>query len=105
MLHAIAEKKLQALVAKAKSGETLTDAEQKAYRTYRTEVGAFANQRLFGNKNFVKKMITTEPSTAEKLIGKIREIRENLKARKNPEAREQLDFVRKAEKLGGKFGL
>jgi len=94
-----AEKKLQALVAKAKSGETLTDAEQKAYRTYRTEVGAFANQRLLGNKSFVKKLITTEPTTAEKLIGKLREMRENLKARKDPEAREQLDFVRKAEKL------
>jgi hypothetical protein len=93
-----AEKKLQELVAKAKSGETLTDAEQKAYRTYRTEVGAFANQRLLGNKSFVKKLITTEPTTAEKLIGKIREIRENLMIR-NPAAKAQLDFVRKAEKL------
>ena len=62
-------------------------------------MGAFASQRLFGNKDFMKKLITTEPTTAEKLIGKIREIRENLSVRKDPAAREQLDFVRKAEKL------
>ena len=62
-------------------------------------MGAFANQRLLGNKAFVKKLITTEPSTAEKLIAKIREIREDLKVRKNPEAKAQLELVRKAEKL------
>jgi len=66
---------------------------------YRAEVGAFANQRLLGNKAFVKKLITTEPSTAEKLIAKIRELREDLKVRKDPEAKAQLEFVRKAEKL------
>jgi hypothetical protein len=65
---------------------------------YRDEVAAFANQRLLGNKAFVKKLITTEPSTAEKLIAKIREIRENLMIR-NPSAKAQLEFVRKAEKL------
>ena len=45
----------------------------------------------------MKKLITTEPSTAEKLIAKIREMREDLKVRKNPEAKAQLEFVRKAE--------
>ena len=53
---------------------------------------------LLGSKDFMKKLITTEPSTAEKLIGKIREIRENLMIR-NPSAKAQLEFVRKAEKL------
>ena len=66
---------------------------------YRAEVAAFANQRLLGNKAFVKKLITTEPSTAEKLIAKIRELREDLKVRKDPEAKAQLELVRKAEKL------
>ena len=65
---------------------------------YRAEVAAFANQRLLGNKAFVKKLITTDPSTAEKLIAKIREIRENLMIR-NPSAKAQLELVRKAEKL------
>ena len=44
--------------------------EQAALDEYRSEVAAFANQQLLGNKSFVKKLITTEPSTAEKLIGK-----------------------------------
>ena len=43
----------------------LTEAEQDALDEYRAEVAAFANQRLLGNKSFVKKLITTEPSTAE----------------------------------------
>jgi hypothetical protein len=60
---------------------------------YRDEVAAFANQRLLGNKAFVKKLITTEPSTAEKLIAKIREIRENLMIR-NPSAKAQLELVK-----------
>lgn len=62
-------------------------------------MAAFANQRLLGNKSFIKKLITTEPTTAEKLIGKIREVQENLKARKDPAAKKQLELVRKAEKL------
>lgn len=73
--------------------------ERSALDTYKSEVGAFANQRLLGNKTFVKKLITTEPGAAEKLIGKLREIHENLSARKDPKTKAQLDFTRKAEKL------
>ncbi|MBQ8341880.1 MAG: hypothetical protein IJY22_05865 [Clostridia bacterium] len=76
----------------------LTEQEREALDEYRAEVAAFANQRLLGNKAFMKKLITTEPSTAEKLIAKIREIRENLMIR-NPSAKAQLELVRKAEKL------
>ena len=57
----------------ANAGEVLTEAEQDALDEYRAEVAAFAEQRLFGNKVFMKKLITTEPSTAEKLIRGTRE--------------------------------
>ena len=77
----------------------LSEAEQAALDEYRSEVAAFASQRLLGNKAFMKKLITTDPSTAEKLIGKIREMRENFKVRKDPAAKAQLELVRKAEKL------
>ncbi|MBE6691094.1 MAG: hypothetical protein E7590_07440, partial [Ruminococcaceae bacterium] len=87
------------LIERENNGEVLTESEQEALDEYRDEVAAFANQRLLGNKAFVKKLITTEPSTAEKLIAKIREIREDLKVRKDPEAKAQLELVRKAEKL------
>ena len=89
---------IKALIAKENNGEVLTEQEHKALKEYKSEVGAFANQRLLGNKAFVKKLIATEPSTAEKLIAKIREIRENLMIR-NPSAKAQLELVRKAEKL------
>ncbi len=90
---------IKKLIAKENNGEVLTESEQEALDEYRAEVAAFANQRLLGNKAFMKKLITTEPSTAEKLIAKIRELRENLKVRKDPAAKAQLEFVRKAEKL------
>lgn len=89
---------IERLIERENAGEMLTEGEQAALDEYRSEVAAFANQRLLGNKAFVKKLITTEPSTAEKLIGKIREIRENLMIR-NPAAKAQLELVRKAEKL------
>ncbi|MBQ8340957.1 MAG: hypothetical protein IJY22_01095, partial [Clostridia bacterium] len=86
-------------VAKENNGEVLTEQEREALDEYKSEVAAFANQRLLGSKAFVKKLITTEPSTAEKLIAKIRELREDLKVRKDPEAKAQLELVRKAEQL------
>lgn len=86
------------LIEMENNGEVLTESEQEALDEYRDEVAAFANQRLLGNKAFMKKLITTEPSTAEMLIAKIREIRENLMIR-NPSAKAQLELVRKAEKL------
>ena len=90
---------IKALIAKENNGEVLTESEREALDEYKSEVAAFANQRLLGNKAFMKKLITTEPSTAEKLIAKIRELREDLKVRKDPEAKAQLELVRKAEKL------
>lgn len=90
---------IERLIERENAGDPLTTEEQAALDEYRSEVAAFANQRLLGNKSFIKKLITTEPTTAEKLIGKIREVQENLKARKDPAAKAQLDFVRKAEKL------
>ena len=48
----------------ANAGEVLTEAEQDALDEYRAEVAAFAEQRLLGNKAFMKKLITTEPSVA-----------------------------------------
>ncbi len=56
-------------------------------------------QRLLGTKSFVKKLITTEPTTAEKLIGKIRELAADLKNKKSPDAKEQAELLKKAEGL------
>ena len=93
------KKGVEKLIERENAGEVLTTEEQAALDEYRSEVAAFANQRLLGNKSFIKKLIITKPTTAEKLIGKIREIQENLKARKDPAAKKQLELVRKAEKL------
>ena len=90
---------IERLIERENAGEMLTEGEQAALDEYRSEVAAFADQRLLGNKAFVKKLITTKPTTAERLIGKIREVQENLKARKDPAAKAQLELVRKAEKL------
>ena len=67
--------------------------------THKSEVSTFAVQRLLGTKSFVKKLITTEPTTAEKLIGKIRELAAGLKNKKSPDAKAQAELLKKAESL------
>ena len=72
----------------------LTTDEQAALDTYKSEVSTFAVQRLLGTKSFVKKLITTEPTTAEKLIGKIRELAAGLKNKKSPDAKAQAELLK-----------
>ncbi len=93
------KQRLADLIEKENAGQELTADEQAALDTYKSEVSTFAVQRLLGTKSFVKKLITTEPTTAEKLIGKIRELAASFKNKKSPDAKAQAELLKKAESL------
>ena len=73
--------------------------EQRVYAEYRDETGAFMAQRVLGTKSFIKKLIQTETSTAEKVLNKVRELYESFKNRKSKDAQNAAEYLHTAEQM------
>ena len=56
-------------------------------------------QRVLGTKSFIKKLIQTETSTAEKMLNKVRELYESFKNRKSKDAQNAAEYLHTAEQL------
>ncbi|MBQ9803066.1 MAG: hypothetical protein IJW51_08375 [Clostridia bacterium] len=94
-----AEQKLKTLLEKVKNGTELTESEQKDLDTARSEIAQIATENVLGNANFVKRLVKGDVSTAEKILGKIVQIKNALSGEKGAAANKEIAFVRKAERL------
>ena len=92
-----ARKRFDTLVEKLENKETLTDAEKKDLNTAQSEIASIAAANVLNDADFVKRLVKGEPSRAEKILGKIVQIKNALTG--NSEANKEIAFVRKAEKL------
>ena len=82
---------------KLNSGEALTETEDVDLGKAQSEIAAIAAENVLGNADFIRRLVKGEPSRAEKILGKIVQIKNVLTG--NSEANAQAAFVRKAEKL------
>ncbi len=62
-----------------------------------SEIAAIAAENVLGNADFIRRLVKGEPSRAEKILGKIVQIKNALTGKGDANA--QAAFVRKAEKL------
>ena len=92
-----ARARFDALVEKLNSGETLTETEDADLGKAQSEIAAIAAENVLGNADFIRRLVKGEPSRAEKILGKIVQIKNALTG--NSEANAQAAFIRKAEKL------
>ena len=94
-----AEQKLKTLIEKVKNGTELTESEQKDLDTARSEIAQIATENVLGNADFVKRLIKGEPSRAEKILGKIVQIKNALSGEVGRASNKEIAFVQKAERL------
>ena len=82
-----------------RNGETVENGERRAYQVYREEVSAHASEMMLGTESFIDKVIRTDASLAEKIIGKIKDLKEAFGRIGDPEAQAQHKRLAEAEKL------
>lgn len=94
-----ARKKLIELLKKAEAGEELTEQEKTVRAEFESESYAFASQAVLGSEKFIRHLVKEDLGTVEKILGKISDIKDALKNRKNADAKKAAEFVKAAEKL------
>ena len=93
------KKAIKKIRAKAARGAELSREERWAYEEYRSELEAHMSEALLGTESFIDKVIRTDASLAEKILGKIGALKAAFERIGDPEAQAQHKRLAEAEKL------
>lgn len=90
---------IKEICAKVANGEELSQEERWAYEAYRSELEAHMSEAVLGTESFIDKVIRTDASLAEKILGKIGELKAAFERIGDPEAQAQHKRLAEAERL------
>jgi len=85
--------------SKIESGVEVSKEERWAYEAYRSELEAHMSEAVLGTESFIDKVIRTDASLAEKILGKIGELKAAFERIGDPEAQAQHKRLAEAERL------
>ena len=85
--------------SKIESGVEVSKEERWAYEEYRSELEAHMSEAVLGTESFIDKVIRTDASLAEKILGKIGELKAAFERIGDPEAQAQHKRLAEAERL------
>ena len=90
---------LEKLITKSNKGETLTDAETKVLQEFEDEWFALAVGDVLDTEEFARQLIKDDLNAAEKLLGKMADLKKALTNKKSAAAKEAAAFVKRTEQL------